>query len=205
MASVYTPNTVEAAILMSLDNQQIENTLWFEFSTNPDASNLEELCQTLINWWTGEMAPYLSTALSLRGARAVSMNSSTSPTAQLAPASPTAGEVAGDCVPGNVAFCVQFKSFGRGRSTRGRNYIPGIPMSQLSGINEVGSSFATAMINAYLAILGDTYTFIPAWVINSKFSGGAPRTTGVNSVVTSVVYADLYLDSQRRRLPGRGS
>jgi len=38
----------------------------------------------------------------------------------------------------------------------------------------------------------------------SRFNAGAPRTTGVATKVTSCVVVDPYVDSQRRRLTGRG-
>jgi hypothetical protein len=48
-------------------------------------------------------------------------------------------------------------------------------------------------------------------VIASRFSGvdpdtgkPIPRTAGVTTNVITVVAADLVIDSQRRRLPGRG-
>jgi hypothetical protein len=48
------------------------------------------------------------------------------------------------------------------------------------------------------------------WVIASRFSGvdgdgkPIPRAVGVTTPVTSVVIVDGIVDSQRRRLPGRG-
>lgn len=204
MAFIPVANTAEVSILMLLDNQQIENTLWFEFPSNPDTAMLEDLCQAVIDWWTAEIAPYLSFEVSLRGVRAVSMNSSTAPTAELTPASPVTGGINSSSQPGNVAWSVQFKTAARGRSARGRNYIPGIPASQLASMNTVASAWATNIVNGYLEILGTTYDFGADWVITSRFSGGSPRSSGVNTQVTSVSYADLYVDSQRRRLPGRG-
>jgi len=47
-------------------------------------------------------------------------------------------------------------------------------------------------------------------VVVSRFSGvdadghPIPRTTGVSTLVASVAIVDPVIDSQRRRLPGRG-
>jgi len=43
------------------------------------------------------------------------------------------------------------------------------------------------------------------WVIVSRFLDKAPRTTGISRTVSSVILVNLVADSQRRRLPGRGT
>jgi hypothetical protein len=43
------------------------------------------------------------------------------------------------------------------------------------------------------------------WVVVSRFSGGVERVTGVTTPVVQAAYHDLNLDSQRRRLTGRGT
>jgi len=44
------------------------------------------------------------------------------------------------------------------------------------------------------------------WVIASYFQNGAPRVGGpVYFVVDQIVFVDGIVDSQRRRLPGRGT
>jgi len=43
------------------------------------------------------------------------------------------------------------------------------------------------------------------FVVVSKKSGGLPRAIGLSTPVQQSVIVDNILDSQRRRLPGRGS
>jgi len=42
------------------------------------------------------------------------------------------------------------------------------------------------------------------WVVVSRFHDNAPRTAGVVSFINAATVVDATVDSQRRRLPGRG-
>ena len=92
-----------------------------------------------------------------------------------------------------------------GRSFRGRNYVVGVPQDQVVDINHVQSSYAAAWIDTYSELLEGTFEEGQQWVIVSRFEDGSPRETGIASEVLTVTVVDDVIDSQRRRLPGRGS
>lgn len=99
-------------------------------------------------------------------------------------------------LPGNVAFCVRLKTTSPGRSGRGRKYFCGLTEADVTA-NQLSVDVANDLVDA-IGIL-----------ISNLDGAGFPLaiasfTTSTVSIVTQAGYFDLNLDSQRRRLPGRG-
>ncbi len=116
----------------------------------------------------------------------------------------------GGALPGNCTFCLTLQTGLAGRSQRGRIYLPGLSTGDLQAAPNQ-SLVTAARANIYVASLNALVSQIAALsashklVVTSYRTGGAWRSSGVNSVVLNAAYADLAVDSQRRRLPGRGT
>lgn len=203
MAFVPVPNTAMFELRYTLFDQQIENTLWFEEALPWNAGTIATQCEVLHDWVVSDLFPTLSVDLILREVFGTSMESDTAPTGSFVPAAPPAGDVPSNSEAGNVAFGITFRTGNRGRSFRGRNYVPGIPQNNRSG-NQVVPTFATTIQTAYQQLTGLIPEMLGTWVVVSRFSGGVPRVTGVTTPVVQAAFHDLNLDSQRRRLTGRG-
>jgi hypothetical protein len=204
MPFVPVPNTAMVELLYTLDSQELENTLYFEGVAPWDATTLQQLALVLITWWVGEYGPLVSSALQFRGVKATSLESETAPGIEQPPATPQSGGDAAEVMPNNVTAAIKFVTALRGRSGRGRNYIAGLTTDDCSG-NLFSSTTATSFVNAYNALLDLTYPNDAQWVVVSRISEGEERATGLTSPVLNAAFADLILDSQRRRLPGRGT
>lgn len=189
---------------MRCEGQRVENTLGFKRGGGWDISNATALANALIIWWTTFYADQLSSTLSLKEVAVTDLSSESGFShVQSAPTpNPTGGSI-DDNLPLNVALCVSFRTSSRGRSFRGRNYITAIPVSQVNGSLADGA-FVTAQQDAYNELLNVAEDLSMLWVVISRFHNNAPRTEGVGTVVTGAVIVDNVLDSQRRRLPGRG-
>jgi hypothetical protein len=194
---------------MTLDGQQVENTLWFEKGTTPAVPDMTTLANALLDWWRVSYAPLVSVGLQLREVVVTSQDSSTAPQVTLVPPIVSLGLKNDEIMPNNVTLVVSFRTDLRGRSFRGRNYVTGLTVSSLTG-NLIVASDVDAWIGAYNEIntvLGDT---VYTWVVCSRFSGvdaaghPIPRAAGVTTPITAVTIVDNVADSQRRRLPGRG-
>jgi hypothetical protein len=125
---------------------------------------------------------------------------------------PIVGGASGECAPNNVALCMSIRSAARGRSARGRNFIPGIP-KDLIDENTVASGNVAAYEDAYAGLIGIGGDSGFSQVVVSRFSGftivdgkkvPTPRVSGVTHDVINSYVVDPTIDSQRRRLPGRG-
>jgi hypothetical protein len=115
------------------------------------------------------------------------------------------GSNAGAALPNNVTACVSLRSNFAGRSARGRLYWQALTETQVVG-NTIDTSVAGDIVAAVQAIdvamtgLGYELSIV------SYINNGAPRVGGpVYFFVSDILMTDFTVDSQRRRLPGRGT
>jgi hypothetical protein len=203
MAFVPVTNVAMAEMRMIWDGQRVENTLYFLGGGAWNTTQLGTLAFDLRGWWDTSIAPEISNTVQLSEVYITDLTTATSPTMQ-APGGPAfEGGLAQPSLPNSVSLAVSFRTAGRGRSSRGRNFAIGLTEVQVSG-NEVVGTAVDALIDAYEVLLGLPLPNTAQWVVVSRFTNGAPRTLGVAAPVTDVVIVDPVVDTQRRRLPGRG-
>lgn len=204
MAFVPSPQVCEAEIEMVWDGQIVENTLYFQSSAAMDVALMGTLAAALITWWNANIKPGVADTLGLTAVAVTDLTTNTSP-AVLTPVSPTSfGAGGAQSLPNNVALCISFRTAARGRTSRGRNYIPGLMENQVNQ-NTVIPAVPAAFIAAYEELIGPG-TFVPGlqWGVLSRRVNNADRISGLFRPITSVAVVDSTVDSQRRRLPGRG-
>lgn len=204
MAFIPVPNTAMVELFFTQDAQNMENTLYFQKGDPWTTLQLATLATEIITWWTANLASNTVMGVALRAVKATSLESDTAPAFEL-PATPgTGGTFSGVALPNNVTMAVKFLTDGRGRSARGRNYIVGIPDSEVTG-NTISAAYRNSIVSAYNELRDSTVITSGEHVVVSRFTGGNPRTTGLAQEVTGVAITDAIVDSQRRRLPGRGT
>jgi hypothetical protein len=204
MAFIPVPNTAMVELFFTQDGQQLENTLYFQRGDTYDTTELTTLAEAIIDWWVGEMQSWTSNTVLLRSVKATSLESDSAPAVEVAPPTPQGGASASAALPNNVTIAVKFLTAFRGRWARGRNYIVGLTEPLVIG-NELDAAQAAGIVASYNELLGTTY--VPAgynWVVVSRQFNNVPRVTGFAAEVTGAALTDYVLDSQRRRLPGRG-
>lgn len=198
-------NTAKATIRSLVDGQTMINDLSFrnEVSGSSDPIELGNLALALQNWYTASIIPLLSEDVVYGVTRVRDL--STDPGFEAEVSGSSVGGVASEAAPNNVCAVPSFRTGVAGRSFRGRNYISGIPNSDIS-INVLSGDLVLAIIDAYGQLLpgGSVLPTNWEWVVVSYFTGGALRPVGLTSAITSVIFTDTVVDSQRRRLPGRG-
>lgn len=211
MPFVPVANTALVETRMTLDSQQVENTLWVEFPAAPSAADLLTLANDIDSWWEGSYAPLVSDGVQLREVVVTDMTTASSGQVSVAPAVAAFGGQSSPDLPSNASLTVSFRTALRGRSFRGRNYLVGLTEDTNTG-NIVNSPFIALVIAAYEELLsGGGALSAGEWVVASRFSGvdvngnPIPRAAGVTTPIISVVVVDNVIDSQRRRLPGRGN
>jgi hypothetical protein len=211
MAFVPVPNTLQVDVLYLLDSQRVENTLYFERTsgwTLPEIIDWIEQLRTLIS---EELMPLLNDSIQFIElvARLLDAASSIGYVASVVP--PVNGGKGGNCAPNNVSYTIGFKTGLTGRSFRGRNFVPGISSADIAD-NTIVSDLRTGLLAFYSLLRTAASESSAPWVVVSRYSGvdpvtkkPIPRVTGVTTPVTSVTTYDNVVDSQRRRLPGRGT
>jgi hypothetical protein len=196
---------------MELGGQRVENTLYFRRGTGWATVTLTTLGNQIIAWWEDNIAPLVSGFLTLREIQCTDLDSATGPSVTVVPGSTIVGGVGGDSLPNNVSLAISFRTDGRGRSSRGRNYIVGFAEGQVTG-NIVSSGVMTSFVTAYNLLFDVAEALSGEWVQVSRFSGvnpttgkPIPREEGVATPILTVLFTDNVVDSQRNRLPGRGT
>ena len=211
MPFVPVPNTALVEVRLEQDLQRVENTLWFLRETPWAVDALLALNNYITAWWIDTMSPLVSNTVSLREVACTDMASATGPQVTLPPPLPQDGQNTAPALPNNVTISVSFRTAQRGRSFRGRNYFIGLTEADVVANTVIGVQ-VTAIQDAYeeLLTVGDTVTGVE-WVAVSRFSGvdadgdPIPRVTGISTPIISVTVVDPIIDSQRRRLPARGT
>lgn len=125
-----------------------------------------------------------------------------------------AGGTTGSNFPNNAALSVKKQSPIRGRSFRGRMYLPGITtdLTNATDPDELAAGIAASLAGDMAQWVADIATAVPSVipVIVSRFSGidsngkPIPRLSGLQSIVEAYT-VNNQMDSQRRRLAGRGT
>lgn len=203
MAFVPVANAVLAEIRYTFDGQEVENTLWFWSGQAPTIEQLQLLGSDLLAWWAQWMRPLLSDQLVLREAYLTDQSSANGFSATVTPSGFVTGEKPQPAMPANVSLAVSFRTNQRGRSFRGRNYVIGLCEDQVV-LNNIVPTVANEFGGAYQQLFGVANDNGYIWVVCSRFANGAAREIGVVTPVSAVIVADGTIDSQRRRLPGRG-
>lgn len=210
MPFVPVDSTVLVECRMTLQDQKVENTLWVNFPTEPNVAVMNALAADILDWWISDYATLCSDNVVLREVVCTYQGTNTGAQVSLPAPGGTNGNLTGPQLPNNNSLTVSFRTANRGRSFRGRNYIVGLIIGSVVDNNAV-PGYVNAVTDAYEKLLpGGGALTAGTWVVASRFSGvdaddkPIPRAAGVVTPITSVLVVDSTIDSQRRRLPGRG-
>ena len=203
MAAIPVPKVIQICLRMLWASQNVEICFGLLKPTAISAGDLASMTTDMEAWRVAELVPQLSSDITFAAWYAVDLTTLTSPTLTTPITAATSGTASSPSVTNNTALTTTFYTDKRGRSYRGRVYTPGLEAAALNNSSEINTAQAIAMVAAYSAI--NSYLslgFVHAVI--SRFNGGAARTTGVATPIT-LYGSDVLLDSQRRRLEGRGS
>lgn len=205
MALPLVANTCKVVIRNMVDRQLMINDLYFRNEVEGITPlGLADLVTSIASWWTLNVLPLLSEDVVFGVVSARDLSVGIGAEYELSQG-PALGGVASEAAPNNVCIAVSFRTGVAGRSFRGRNYISGIPNSTIN-INVLSGTFGVDITDAYNLLLvgGGALPANWVWVVTSYFTGGAPRAVGLTTPIMQAILTDTVVDSQRRRLPGRG-
>jgi hypothetical protein len=204
MAFIPVNNCVMAELRFTLDGQKVENTLYFQRASAWTAPLGVLLGDHLYTWWVDNMAASLTDSLTLDSVHVTDLTAVDGFAVDFVPDVAETGVVGATSVPNNCAICISFRTEARGRTGRGRNYIMGMPQTHVT-LNTLDTADGIAFVAAYNALPTVAGASAATWVVVSRFLDSLPRDIGITRSITTVILLDLTIDSQRRRLPGRGA
>jgi hypothetical protein len=199
-------NVFKVDIRQELFAQEISNTIYFRSAQPPvTPSDVDALAGEVQSFWANDLANHVVQDLSLVEVYITDLTTQTAPTYTYPVSPAVTGLRTGEPLPSNCTFCVSFRTNGRGRSSRGRNYVAGLAEADVGG-NVLDPTEADGIVQAYTdSILNNSLlSGYWEWVVVSAVQDGLPRSSLLVQPVTSVLYSDRIIDSQRRRLTGRG-
>ena len=203
MAFQAAPSILQTTIEGRLDSQLTINDLFWFSSGAITPTTVNSLLTQLFNWVNTTLSPLLSRDQSFTRIRAVDLGSAIGLVQETA--TTAVGGVDVESAPNNVAACVSLRTAQRGRSGRGRNFVPGIPNSVIT-LNTLDATFITDLLDAYNTLTG-AGAFVAGWelVVLSRVTAGAPRAVGIGIPVTEATMVGNSVRSMRSREIGHGA
>ena len=206
MAFIPVVNTAQVDMVVLFAGQRCQNVFHYTKASPWAISHMEELAEGMIDWWVANIKPSVSVDLSLIQVDVTDMSEQNAPGISWGTGLPQAGITGtGTTLPNSISCVFTKRTALRGRSYRGRIYHMGLTEAQVTG-NSVVTLTVSQLIGHYEAALSIPLTVAvdeANMVVVSKYTNNAPRATGVATLVTNIT-SDGIVDSQRRRLPGRG-
>jgi len=204
MPFVPAPNVVEVQLRATFDGQQVMNRFHVNVLHEPTEADCIAIAAAVGDWWDTNAQALVATNVVMREIYVKSIAVANGPEATYSAIFPLAGVATGDSLPNNVALAVSLRTGLTGRSARGRWFWYGIVESQVDA-NTMTSGTITSIDAAITNLLSDIEGLGFNWVIVSFTHDNAPRVGGpVYFIVNNITVVDATVDSQRRRLPGRG-
>lgn len=199
MAFIPLPDGIRIVMEYTLDSKTVVNVYHLKDDLPITPTRLLQAVTIFREWWDNHLSAEISEDLVLQQVIGtdVSVENGTQEFDVPNPSIP--GQDVIGATPSNVALVTTLKTAFTGRSFRGRSYIAAIPKTSITD-NDVGLTKATNILNDFSLLVADLLSSSFSLTVASYVSGGAPRTTAVNTPVT-ILSVNIRVDTQRRRIP----
>jgi len=202
------PKTIEAKTFYTLGGQEIVNSFYAQTTTAVTDAMVAEIADIVGTWVTTHLLPALSSSVTYNRTIATDLSSEGSFQTINATGGGSVGGGFAMTAPNNEAIAVHRQTGRSGKYQKSRIYLFGLADDNMSDFNHLGTAAAAAI----LSIMEDLDAAITAGVEATYITGYPQRVLdGVRLLVANFIqstgwsFVDLVLDSQRRRLPGRGA
>lgn len=200
-------NTAEVRMQFSdADGNHLENVLHYFKTDGWEVEDLIDLGQEVYNVWHDNVREFVASSVSLERIICTDLSSAISPSTEFTSDLPEAGTNASPALPGNVTIALKKVTSFRGRSFRGRIYFIGAVEAGVTGnhFNDLYRNDIVAAYGNFITLTGGTMGAVDMVVV-SYCQNGEWLPSGAKTIVTAISTADNNVDSQRRRLTGRGN
>jgi len=204
MAFIPVSEAAKAAIAFSMTAQRVLITLTFRLTASYDLTNLADLALKLHQWYTTYLKGNLSGAIALTDIVCTAIHSATAPQHTRIVSPSEAGTAGASSLGLGEAMVVTLRTPLRGRNYRGRTYLPGVGGLYRTDPGNISTTGTSQIIAAMAKLIDPLVMGSHIMVVPSRFTNNAPRVNGIANPVTALSM-DTFVDSQRRRLIGRGN
>jgi len=198
-------DTAEVKMIFESLGQECLNVFHVRTTDGWTTELLQGVAEFFRDWWDDNLKSQAGDECELVAIQATDIAVEAGAQYYLTAGMPIAGVNSNPAAPGNVTVAVKLATGFTGRSRRGRKFIVGLTEGSTEG-NMLESGTRTAIQDAYDTLLAEIDPAVPdgQLVIVSFCDNGDWRD---DALVTRVLTASVNpeLDSQRRRLSGRGA
>lgn len=183
----------------------MKNIINFRAEAVVELATLEQLAADCEGWWRTYLRPIQHTGIALRSLTIRDLGVAGGVALLHNVAAPQNGSEVGISLPNSVTCVVSMRTPFAGRSFRGRIYHIGLGEGTVTG-NSVAPAHLILMLAAYSQLLEFPVGIMETpWRpgVLSYYANNALRSVPVFTPATNFT-SDGVIDSQRRRLPGRG-
>lgn len=199
MAPPNAPQVARVTYQMHRGTRVFENTFHLARTGGWTLAQLATAVDAAFTLWNTYAKPAMPSGVALYNVHGVVYDPTGSPWVYDHPVSPEVpGTIAGNMAPGNASITVSERANLAGRKYRGRLYWPALPAGNVNQDDTVNGAMISLLATFALQ-------FITAFA-NSAGTGQLAifhRSSNTWSAVASIVL-ESFVDSMRRRLPGRG-
>lgn len=210
-------NTAQVRVNQTLHGEKLTSTFYVRKNSEWGTADLQALANIIISWWNDDYSDNLSSDICLSSVAARSMQAEDAPGVEVGAPLLSCGLSVSPAMPGNVALVVKHTTGLTGRNRRGRTYVAGMGENTVGG-NNVDTTFRDAVVTTFGELRDRLIAAGYVHVVASFYDGThletqpdgqvlrrpTPRDAALLTPVEGYV-ADAFVDSQRRRLAGRGS
>lgn len=184
--------------------QKVLTNLWFKFGAGlPVSADLIALATDIWTRFDAALQTSHAANYSTTGVNAVAQYSETAPVGVYNPSAPRVGTGGSTSVPLNAAWSFTHRTLLRGRSYRGRSFLPGLTGSVLTDAGEGSLATLAGIASVFVGNLITTPPTGWEWGVVSHYLNHLARPQGVHTAIVATA-VDTLLDSMRRRLKARG-
>lgn len=199
------PNTASVEMIYTWAGVTCENIFHVYKGSPYSLADLQAVRALVWTWYTTSLRSLVTAGAALVRIRTKALDSDTGPLEDWAVTSGGQGtNTTGPNAPNNATYCIKLSTGLSGRSARGRWYFVGLNMGNLSSSVDVSTGLRDALVNALNTLRTNLAGGGHTMCVTSYRHLNAWRTTAVNYDIVTAVGVDLHIDSQRRRLAGRG-
>lgn len=197
------PNVAEVTMTFKQDGQILINKHHFFDGEGYDEGKLNNLGTGVRDWWDTNMKGIVNANVTLTAITCRDLSSLSGLETAVTTGLPIIGTGPGYPSPNHVTVAVSKKTGRSGRSFSGRTYQVGLSQQQVIA-NTLTPDYVIQLRNGYDALKSPLGPVGPALLcVLSEVDNGQWRPAGICTTVTGIA-VDNTVDSQRRRLPGRG-
>lgn len=182
--------------------QHCMNVFWLNSNLHETSETLEhELAGTFVNWWKTEIAPLISSTVQLYEVTVKELRPDGVAVLHT-DGLPANGAKSETALPNNVSLAVHWGTGLVGRSRHGRTFHLGITSDFVNGNFVTNANDIQAAYDALRTTLDNITLNVEFSVVSFVLQNAWRRDPLITPI--SGVAVEATIDSQRRRLPGRG-